>query len=233
MAIARANATRAAAGSVAASAGSATLAAGCRRSNAPRVFAGHFRARPNSRRQVSVSYASEADQIARAAAGDRQAQAALVHRHMPAVHALARRMLGSDAEAEDVTQETFLRAWKVLPDWEPRAKLSTWLYRVALNLSRDRLRRHRETAMAEPPELEDSRPGPGDRLDQTQRVHAIEAAMRALPERQRAALHLCALDGKSNIEAAEILQVSVEALESLLARARRTLRTTLQKGDRE
>jgi RNA polymerase sigma-70 factor (ECF subfamily) len=68
---------------------------------------------------------------------------------------------------------------------------------------------------------------PPERLDQSERVQAIEAAIAALPERQAAALTLCALQGHSQAEAAEIMETSEEALESLLARARRSLRTTL------
>lgn len=174
-----------------------------------------------------MSHASETDQIARAAGGDRAAQSALVNRHMPTVHALARRMLSDAAEAEDVTQEAFIRAWKALPDWQPRARFSTWLHRVTLNLCYDRLRRRRELTLAEPPDRPDPGLTPDQSLDQGQRVAGIEAAIAALPDRQKAALTLCAIEGHSNIEAAEILDVSVEALESLLARARRRLRETL------
>lgn len=173
----------------------------------------------------------EADEIARAAAGDQRAQSALVQRHMPRVYAVSKRMLGDAHEAEDVTQETFIRAWKMLPDWEPRAQLSTWLHRVALNLCYDRLRKKREeTGADELPLREDTRLGPQDTLDQAQKVAAIEQAIDALPERQKAALTLCSLDGRTNIEAADIMDISVEALESLLARARRKLRTVLEAG---
>ncbi len=183
--------------------------------------------------ELCVSHVSETDQIARAAAGDRQAQAALVNRHMPAAYALARRMLRNDAEAEDVTQEAFLRAWKALPGWEPRAKFSTWIYRVTLNLCRDRLRKHHETAMAEPPDLEDWALKPDEVLDQTQRLKRLQAALDGLPDRQRAVIHLCALEGRTNIEAAEIMDISIEAVESLLARARRKLRNTIIQGGSE
>ena len=171
-----------------------------------------------------MAFTSDLDQITRAAAGDPAAVSSLVDRHSCGVLALATRMLGDASEAEDVTQETFLRAWKALPDWQPRAKFSTWLYRVALNLCYDRLRKRREVTMDHLPELHDPQLTPSELLDQSQRVRAIEAAISALPERQSAALTLCALQGHSQAEAAEIMETSVQALESLLARARRTLR---------
>lgn len=177
-----------------------------------------------------MAFTSDLDQITRAAAGDAAAVRGLVNRYSPGVLALAARMLGDRAEAEDVTQETFIRAWKALPSWEPRAKFSTWLHRVALNLCYDRLRKRREVLSDAIPEHADGALGPQDALDQAQRVKAVEDAISALPERQSAALTLCALQGHSQTEAAEIMEVSVEALESLLARARRTLRGQLLDG---
>jgi RNA polymerase sigma-70 factor, ECF subfamily len=174
-----------------------------------------------------VPFSSDLDQITRAAAGDAAAVSALVHRYSPSVLTLATRMLADRGEAEDVTQETFLRAWKALPDWEPRAQFSTWLHRVALNLCYDRLRKRREALPGELPDQTDTGLAPHDALDQTQRVRAIETAIGRLPERQGAALTLCALQGHSQTEAAEIMDISVEALESLLSRARRTLRAEL------
>lgn len=182
---------------------------------------------PDSVKYGFVAYASDLDRITRAAAGDPAAVSALVDRYSSGVFALATRMLGDAAEAEDVTQETFLRAWKALPDWQPRAKFSTWLHRVALNLCYDRLRKRREMTVDEMPERQDPGPTPPEQLEQAQRVRAIESAIADLPERQAAALTLCALQGHSQAEAAEIMEVSVEALESLLARARRTLRASL------
>jgi RNA polymerase sigma-70 factor (ECF subfamily) len=177
-----------------------------------------------------VAFTSDLDQIERAAAGDPAAVRFLVNRYSAGVLGLATRMLGDRSEAEDVTQETFLRAWKALPSWEPRAKLSTWLHRVALNLCYDRLRKRKESLPGELPDQADTRLTPHDALDQAQRVTAIEGAIAALPDRQGAALTLCALQGHSQAEAAEILEISVEALESLLARARRTLRAQLLEG---
>lgn len=178
-----------------------------------------------------MAFTSDLDQITRAAAGDAAAVRALVNRYSSGVLALATRMLGDTAEAEDVTQETFIRAWKALPGWEPRAKFSTWLHRVALNLCYDRLRKRREVLAGDQlPDRPDTALGPQDVLDQAQRVKAVETAIAALPERQSAALTLCALQGHSQAEAADIMEISVEALESLLARARRTLRTQLLNG---
>ena len=171
---------------------------------------------------------SELDDITRAAAGDRAAQAALVNRNMPIVFRVAYRMLGDRAEAEDITQETFLRAWKILPDWQPKAKFSTWACTVALNLCRDRLRKKKPILMDELPEHVDTELQPEQALASAQALAGIEAKIAALPDRQREALSLCALEGLGNIEAADAMGVSVHALESLLARARRTLRVTLK-----
>ena len=174
-----------------------------------------------------MSAISERDQIARAAAGDRQAQAALVNRHMPVVWRVAFRMLKDRQEAEDVTQETFLRAWKMLPEWEDRAKFSTWACTVAINLCRDRLKKKKPVLMDELPEQTDTSLRPEQALSQKQASSRITALVDALPERQREALTLCAFEGLGNIEAADVMGVSVEALESLLARARRKLRQEL------
>jgi len=155
------------------------------------------------------------------------AQSALVNRHMPVVWRVAFRMLGDRQEAEDVTQETFLRAWKMLPGWEDRAKFSTWACTVAINLCRDRLKKKRPVLMDELPEQADLALRPDQALTQKQASERITALVDALPVRQREALVLCAFEGMGNIEAADSMGVSVEALESLLARARRKLRLEL------
>lgn len=174
-----------------------------------------------------VSGISERDQIARAAAGDRMAQTALVNRHMPVVWRVAFRMLRDRQEAEDVTQETFLRAWKMLPDWEERAKFSTWACTVAINLCRDRLKKKKPVLMDDLPEQIDVSLRPEQALSQKQASAHITALVDRLPERQKEALTLSAFEGLGNIEAAEVMGISVEALESLLARGRRKLRLEL------
>ena len=146
---------------------------------------------------------------------------------MPVVWRVAFRLLKDRQEAEDVTQETFLRAWKMLPDWEDRAKFSTWACTVAVNLCRDRLKKKKPVLMDELPEHTDTALRPDQALHQKQASGRITAMVDALPERQREALTLCAFEGMGNIEAAGAMGISVEALESLLARARRKLREDL------
>ena len=162
---------------------------------------------------------------------DPAAVRAMVVRKLPRLLALATRMLADRIEAEDVAQETFLRIWREAPHWQfGQARFDAWLYRVALNLCYDRLRQRREKHMAEPPDQVDPGPAPDHALDQEADRQRIAAALGLLPERQREAVVLQYYQELSNIEAAEVMSVSVEALESLLARARRNLRAYL-KGD--
>ncbi len=166
--------------------------------------------------------------VARVARGDPDAIQALVSAKLPRMMALAGRLLGDPVEAEDVAQETLLRAWKQAPRWTPgKAKFDTWLHRVALNLCYDRLRRRREVATDAVPEQVDDSPGPDRGLMAQDVGWRVEAALMALPERQREAIVLCHYQELGNIEAAGLMGVSVEALESLLSRGRRALRVAL------
>ena len=144
------------------------------------------------------------------------------------MHQLAYRMLGDAMAAEDVAQEALLRAWKQAPVWQPGpARFDTWLHRVTLNLCYDRLRRRREVLMESPPEMIDTGPAPDHGLLQRDLAGQVQAALGALPERQREALALCHFQELSNSAAADLMGVSVEALESLLARGRRSLKASL------
>ena len=162
------------------------------------------------------------------ASGDQAAARALMLRHAPRVLSLAKRLLKDGAEAEDVTQEAMLRLWKIAPDWRSGdAKVSTWLYRVASNLCTDRLRKKRGVGLDQAPEVEDEAPNVEDRMIAADRGRALRAAMDRLPERQKLAVTLRHFEEQSNPEIAEILETSVEAVESLLSRARRALAADL------
>jgi RNA polymerase sigma factor (sigma-70 family) len=166
--------------------------------------------------------------LARVADGDAAAVRALVDRKLPRLLALGSRMLGDPREAEDVAQDAFLRAWKQASRWTPgAARFDTWLHRVALNLCYDRLRRRREIASAEPPEQADEGPGPDRGLQAQDAGRRVNAALQRLPDRQREAVVLCHYQELGNIEAASLMGISVEALESLLGRGRRALRAAL------
>lgn len=166
--------------------------------------------------------------LARYAGGDPVAARLLTARHAPRVFAVARRMLGERTEAEDVTQEAMLRLWRIAPDWEAgQASLGTWLYRVAANLCIDRLRRRREVASDRLPERADEAPGALSRMEADDRATALHAALETLPDRQRLAVILRHFEERSNPEIAQILDTSVEAVESLLGRARRELAARL------
>ena len=151
---------------------------------------------------------------------------------MPRVHSLAFRVLGDHGEAEDVTQEAMLRLWRTAPDWRPgEARISTWLYRVASNLCTDRLRRNRRRQTGpervEAEEIRDDKPGVEERLMKAERAAALRAALAELPARCRIAVSLRHLQQLSNPEIAEIMDTSVEAVESLTARAKRMLAARL------
>jgi RNA polymerase sigma factor (sigma-70 family) len=166
--------------------------------------------------------------------GDRAAAAALTARLTPRVLGYAARMLGGDrAEAEDVAQEAMLRLWKIAPHWrQGEAKVSTWLFRVASNLCTDRLRRRRSTGLDTIGEPVDEAPGVLAGMIEAQRALALEEGLIALPERQRQAVVLRHLEGLTNPEIAEVMEISVEAVESLTARGKRALAAALA-GRRE
>lgn len=179
--------------------------------------------------QFGVVVDPDGDLVVRIAAGDHAAARALLARHLPRILNLGRRMLGNQAEAEDVAQEVFLRVWTHASRWQPgAAKFETWLHRVAINLCYDQLRKKRTTNIEAIAEPVDPAPGPAATLFLSQLGAAVDSALNALPERQKEAVVLCHHQGLSNIDAAEVMGVSVEALESLLARGRRTLKEKLK-----
>jgi RNA polymerase sigma factor (sigma-70 family) len=164
--------------------------------------------------------------------GDGAAARELAARHLPRVLAYATRMLGGDrAEAEDVAQEAMLRLWRIAPEWrQGEAKVSTWLYRVVTNLCTDRLRgirRRRAVALDDAPEVTDGAKSVEVGLVENDRMTALALALDTLPDRQRQAVILRHIEGLSNPEIAEVMDIGVEAVESLTARGKRALATAL------
>ena len=169
--------------------------------------------------------ANEGDLIRRAQAGDRQAFGALVQQHQRQVFSFVRRMCGNNDQALDITQDTFIKAWHALPDWQPEARLQTWLLRIARNTTIDALRRRQH--MAEPlPEdhlLIASGPTPLRQLENSRCLTQLERLIAQLPTGQREVLLLRELDGLAYRDIATSLNISEGTVKSRLARAREAL----------
>ncbi len=162
--------------------------------------------------------------------GNQAAFTVLVGRHLGRVTGMAWRISGSHADGEEIAQEAFARVWVNAPKWdsEGAAKFTTWLYRIVLNLAIDRKRRRGFSPLEEAGEIVDDRADALAGIDRAQVAVAVKQAVHALPERQRVALVLCFYEELSNIEAAKVMNLSVGAVESLLIRAKKTLRQTLK-----
>ena len=168
--------------------------------------------------------------------GDASGARLLTVRLVPRILGYAARLLADRAEAEDVAQEAMLRLWRVAPDWrQGEAKVTTWLYRVTTNLCTDRLRvrqRRKATPLDDAPDVEDAAPMAEAVLIEADRMAALNAALLALPDRQREAVVLRHIEGFSNPEIAVVMDIGIEAVESLIARGKRGLSANLS-GRRE
>lgn len=160
--------------------------------------------------------------------GDRDAAFELTRRLTPRVLGYAARMLGDRAEAEDVAQDAMMRLWRIAPEWrQGEAKVTTWLYRVVSNLCTDRLRRRRWVDIDAIPEPLDGAASVQAGMEEAERQAALSQALQGLPERQRQAVVLRHIEGMANPEIAAVMDMSVEAVESLTARGKRALAAAL------
>lgn len=178
----------------------------------------------------------------RVARGDTLAFEALIHRHQQPVLNFIYRFMGDLTEAEDLTQEVFLRAWKSAGTYRPEAKFTTWLYRIAANLCINRQRSLRirkwfSISEADSPRQESNeivfgnagvtRTTPEDDLLQSELSQQVRKALDALPSSQRLSIVLKVFDGMTYLEISQILGRSVSAVDSLLIRAKKNLQKKL------
>jgi len=180
---------------------------------------------------VIVKQPSDAESVRLAQAGDRAAFAHLVRRHQGGVHRFIMRMLGSHEEALELTQETFIKAWQALPQWQPQAQFKTWIYRIASNTAMDALRRRKIVEMV-PLEEDYDAPsqgaGPEVQLESRQRLWALESALAALSPEQREVILLREIEGLSYAEIGAALDLHEGTVKSRLARAREALASVVR-----
>ncbi|MFQ5845705.1 MAG: RNA polymerase sigma factor [Planctomycetota bacterium] len=184
---------------------------------------------------------SDVDLMLAFQAGDESAFSALLQRHRDAVVSLTYRYLGNREDAEDLAQEIFLKIYRARSRYRPEAKFTTWLYRISVNacLNEVRNRRNRPTFRAASlhpsddgdaaPALEDARSeSPAAAVERTELRRQVRGAVDSLPERQRLALLLNKFHGLSYEELAQALDLSLQAVKSLLTRARQNLRRRIE-----
>lgn len=171
--------------------------------------------------------------MARVAGGDEQAFRALARRHVPRAVGLARRILRNGADAEDVAQDAMLRVWTNAPRWKPVASFRSWLTRIVVNLCLDRKRKVAFAPLEAAGDIADARPDAAAQREASDTARQIDDAIGRLPDRQRAAIVLTYREGLTNAQTAEMLETSVKAVETLLVRAKQSLRDALGALDKD
>jgi RNA polymerase sigma-70 factor (ECF subfamily) len=170
--------------------------------------------------------------------GDTSAFEELIERHQALVAGTVARMLSSNSDVEDIAQQVFIRVWKSARRYVPRAKFTTWLLKITRNLVFNELRRTKRHAHVplqskpgaeDPPLKDETNLGPDASLLESELQRTIEDAILQLPETQRMALVLRRYEQLSYEQIAEVLDLSVPAVKSVLFRARSELRSRLSK----
>jgi RNA polymerase sigma-70 factor (ECF subfamily) len=170
--------------------------------------------------------------------GDTSAFEELIEKHQALVAGTVARMLGSNSDVEDIAQQVFIRVWKSARRYVPRAKFTTWLLKITRNLVFNELRRTKrrahvplqpEASAEDPPLKDEMNLAPDASLLEAELRRTIEEAILQLPETQRMALVLRRYEELSYEQIAEVLDLSVPAVKSVLFRARSELRSRLSK----
>jgi RNA polymerase sigma-70 factor (ECF subfamily) len=181
------------------------------------------------------------DLMARITEGDEYAFELLVGRHQSSILNLIYRFIGDRTKSQDLAQEVFIRVWQAAGSYQPKAKFTTWIYRITANLCINELKSSRRRKLfqflrfGEDQEntieevLVDASPSPEDLLLSREQSRRISDALQSLPDNQRLALILKRYDDLSYQEIAKILNCSVSAVESLIVRAKRALQKNLMK----
>ena len=165
--------------------------------------------------------------IAAALAGHGEAFGELVRRYQRAVYHLATRTLRDATEAEDATQEAFLRAYRALPSFRPGARFSTWIFTICYRLCCDRLAKRKRFSGDELPDRADPAAGPADLAERSDEARRLQHAIDALPEKYRAVITLYHLQGKQYEEIATVLNLPLGTVKTHLFRAKEHLRKAL------
>ena len=185
---------------------------------------------------------SDEDLVARSIDGDTDSFNQLVRRWERPIYALAYRTLGRDEDARDVTQETFLRAFRSIGGFRGQAKFSSWIYRIALNLCRDWIRRERRAPVSQAPEGVDlaelvSEQGPAESIEDLVARHdmsrTVARAMRQLPEEQRTAIILKEYHGMTFQEIADLQGCPLSTVKTRLYQGLSVLRRHLREQGHE
>ncbi|WP_027535244.1 RNA polymerase sigma factor [Bradyrhizobium sp. WSM3983] len=183
---------------------------------------------------AEIVFDEDSELLDKLATGDEAAFRMLVERHIDRAYAIALRIVGNAADAEDVVQDTMLKIWSHRGRWQHgRAKFSTWLYRVISNRCIDLRRKPRNENVETVPEVADGQPGAVEIIERNELNGMLELAMQRLPEQQRIAVIFSYHENMSNGEIAQVMDTTVAAVESLLKRGRQQLRQLLRKHERD
>lgn len=184
---------------------------------------------------MNISEQDDATLIEWIQQGGYEAFAEIVRRHTTRFYRIAYRLLFRKEDAEDVVQEAFLRLWERPHMWNRnnKTKFTTWFYKVVTNMCFDMNRKKEMSPLTENLQLRDNGNAPDTSMEKAQERALLDFFISRLPERQQLALNLCFYEGLSNKEAADIIGVNLKALQSLLMRAKTSLKdkvAQLEKG---